>query len=280
MHNMRATIIHEAKHIVSIAERFATPEVALPEESWLEEGTAQAAVEFWGRATYYAGKAPWKGNATYENTMRCDNRPTDPACGGQPSIITDHFLFLFGYYENIEAKSYFSEARTDPTVYGSGWLLARWAADHYASDEAAFFQALTRSWTRTGLANIEARTGREFGSLHPDFMMALYADDVAGLTPLGSARYTIPSWNTRDMFLGISQNFTRGGEPVPAFPLRVRGVPFGDFTADVATLLGGGAAYVELSGAPSGPQILDLRAPGGTGLPADTPLRLAILRVQ
>jgi hypothetical protein len=220
MHNMRATVVHEAKHIVSFAERFATPEEALPEESWLEEGTAQAAVEFWGRATYYAGKAPWKGNATYENTMRCDNRPADPACGGQPSIITDHFLFLFGYYENIEAKSYFSEARSDATVYGSGWLLARWAADHYASDEAAFFQALTRSWTQTGLANIEARTGREFGGLHPDF------------------------------------------------------------TADVGTLLGGAAAYVELSGAPSGPQILDLRGPGGIALSAETPLRLAILRVQ
>jgi hypothetical protein len=279
MHNMRATVIHEAKHITAFAEIFATPEEALPEESWLEEGTAQAAVEFWGRATYYP-KAPWKGNATYENTMRCDNRPTDPACGGQPSIITDHFLFLFGYYENIEAKSYFNDPRNDVTVYGSGWLLTRWAADHYASDEAAFFQALTRSWQQRGLANIEARTGRDFDSLHPDFMMSLYADDVAGLTPPAGARYTIPSWNTRDMFLGISQNFTRGGEPVPAFPLRVRAVPFGQFTVDVAALSGGAAAYVELSGTPSGPQILDLRAPGGTALQPHTSLRLAILRLQ
>jgi hypothetical protein len=158
--------------------------------------------------------------------------------------------------------------------------VAQVLAAHYATDEAAFFQALTRSWTQTGLANIEARTGRDFASLHPDFMMSLYADDVPGLTPSASARYTIPSWNTRDMFLGISQNFTRGGEPVPAFPLRVRAVPFGEFAADVATLLGRAASYVELSGTPSGAQVLDLRAPGGTALPAETPLRLAILRVQ
>jgi hypothetical protein len=280
MHIMRGTLIHEAKHLVGYAERFRTPVEAAIEESWLEEGTAQAAIEFWGRATYYAGKAAWKGNATYEQTMRCDARPADAACGGQPSIIMDHFLFLFGYYESIETKSYFSSARDDSNVYGSAWLLTRWAADHYASDEAAFFRSVTQSYTQTGLTNIEARIGRDFTSFHTDFMMALYADDVAGLAPPASARYTIPSWNMRDMFLGISQNFSRGGQPVPVFPLRMRAASFGAFSADVGTLLGGSAAYVELSGTPTAPQVLDLRAPTGLAVPENSTLRLAILRVQ
>jgi hypothetical protein len=281
MHIMRGTLIHEAKHLVAYAERFQTPIVVEElEESWLEEGTAQAAIELWGRATYYANKATWKGNATYEQTMRCDARPADPACGGQPSIIMDHFLFLFGYYENIETRSYFSSGRDDASIYGSAWLLTRWAADHYATDEAAFFRSVTQSYTETGLRNIEARIGRDFPSFHADFMMALYADDVAGLTPPSSARYTIPSWNMRDMFFGMSQDFTRGGEPIPPFPLRMRAASFGAFTADVGTLTGGAAAYVELSGTPTAPQILDLRAPGGTALSAETTLRLAILRVQ
>jgi hypothetical protein len=280
MHIMRGTLIHEAKHIVGYAERFQTPVEAELEESWLEEGTAQAAIEFWGRATHYAGKATWKGNARYEDTMRCDARPADPACGGQPSIIMDHFLFLFGYYENIETRSYFSSARDDASVYGSAWLLTRWAADHYATDEAAFYKSVTQSYTQTGLTNIESRIGRDYGTFHADFMMALYADDIAGLTPPASARYTIPSWNMRDMFLGISQNFTRGGQPVPVFPLRVRAASFGAFTADAGTLLGGSAAYVELSGTPTAPQVLDLRAPGGLAVPETSTLRLAILRVQ
>jgi hypothetical protein len=280
MHIMRGTLIHEAKHLVAYAERFRTPVEAELEESWLEEGTAQAAIEFWGRATYYAGKAAWKGNAGYEQTMRCDARPADAGCGGQPSIIMDHFLFLFGYYESIETKSYFSSARDDSNIYGSAWLLTRWAADHYATDEAAFFRSVTQSYTQTGLTNIEARIGRDFTSFHTDFMMALYADDVAGLAPPASARYTIPSWNMRDMFLGISQNFSRGGQPVPVFPLRMRAASFGAFTADVGTLLGGSAAYVELSGTPTAPQVLDLRAPGGLAVPESSTLRLAILRVQ
>jgi hypothetical protein len=280
MHIMRSTLIHEAKHIVSYAERSATPEEAFPEESWLEEATAQAAIELWGRATYYESTVTWKGNATYASTMRCDVRPTTPECNGQPSIISDHFLFLFGYYENIETKAYFSPARDDNTVYGSGWLFTRWAADHHATDEATFFKALTQSWTQLGITNVEARLGRDFASFHPEFMMALYADDVPDFSPPAGARYTIPSWNLRDMFLGISQDFTRGGEPVPAFPLRMRAATFGAFTADVGTLLGGAASYLELSGTPTAPQVLDFRAPGGGALSAETPLRLAILRLQ
>jgi uncharacterized protein YjdB len=280
LHAMYGTLIHEAKHLVSYAERAQTPVEAELEESWLEEGTAQVAAELYGRATFYAGKATWKGNATYENTMFCDVRPTDPACGGQPSIIRDHFLFLFSYLEGIEAKSYFSPAGFDNTVYGSGWLLARWAADHHATDEAAFFRALTQSFTLTGLRNVEARLGREFASFHPEFMMSLYADDVAEFTPSASGRYTIPSWNMRNMFLGVSQDFTRGGEPIPAFPLRVRSFPFGVFNADVGASVGGAASYVELSGTPAGPQVLDLRSPGAKALPLDTPLRLVILRLQ
>jgi hypothetical protein len=214
------------------------------------------------------------------NTMRCDVRPADPSCGGQPSIIEDHFLRLFNYYEAIQSRAYFAPAWSDVTVYGSGWLFVRWAADQHAADEAAFFQALTHSPGEMGLANIEARTGRDFASLHADFMMSLYADDLAGFTPAAGARYTIPSWDTRDMFLGISQDFNRHGQPLPAFPLRVEAVQFGTFGADVRSLAGGAAAYVEISGTPTGPQVVDLRGPGGFALPAETPLQLAILRVQ
>jgi hypothetical protein len=281
LHLMWGTLIHEAKHIVSYAERFETPVLIDQfEESWLEEGTAQAAIEFYARATHYAGDATWKGNATYANTMRCDVRPSQAECGGQPSLIGDPFIFLFNYLEAIETRSYFSPASIDQTVYGSGWLLARWAADHYATDEAAFFRAVTQSYNVTGLRNIEARIGRSYASYQPDFMMSLYADDVGGFTPPTDARFTIPSWNMRDMFLGISQDFTRDGEPLPAYPLRIRTTPFGPFTADAGGMRGGAASYVELSGTPGGPQVLDLRGSGGIALPPSTPLRLAILRLQ
>ncbi len=281
LHNMWGTLIHEVKHIVSYAERFQTPVlIDQLEESWLEEATAQAAIEFYARATHYAGKATWKGNTTYANTMRCDVRPTQPECNGQPSLITDHFLFLFSYLEAIETKSYFNSASAENTVYGSGWLLVRWAADHYATDEAAFFRAMTQNWNVTGLRNIESLINRSYAGFQPDFMLSLYADDLSGFAPPAGARYTIPSWNMRDMFLGISQDFNRNGEALPAYPLKVRSSPFGAFTASVGALRGGAAAYVELSGTPTAPQVLELVSPGGTLLPPNSPIRLAILRVE
>jgi hypothetical protein len=165
-------------------------------------------------------------------------------------------------------------------VYGSGWVFTRWAVDHHATDEAAFFQALTHSWTQTGLTNIEARLGREYSSFHPEFMMSLYSDDLPSFTPAPGSRHTIPSWDMRDMFLGMSRDFTRGGQPLPPFPLRMHAAQFGAFAVNVGTLLGGAATFVELSGTPTAAQVIDLRAPGGSGLPIETPLRLAILRVQ
>jgi hypothetical protein len=246
----------------------------------LEEATAQTAIEFYARATSYSGKATWKGNATYRNTMYCDVRPSAVECAGQPSLIGEHFLFLFGYFEGIETRTYFSAAYDDASVYGSGWLLTRWAADHFAADEAAFYRALTQSWRVTGLRNIEARIGQPYASFHPSFMMALYADDAPNFTPPAGARYTVPSWNIRDMFLGISQDFTRGGQPVQAFPLRVRTGAAGSFIADVGALFGGSATYVELTGTSTTPHVLDLRAPNNTALPTDTPLRLVILRME
>ena len=239
---------------------------------------ARHTFHFWA-AAFWGDRAAWKGNATYRNTMYCEVPRHAAECHGEPSIISEHFFFLFDYYQNIGLKAYFSDAGDDNDVYGSGWLFVRWAADQYASDEAAFFQALTHEYTLTGIANVEARTGRPFADMHIDFMMALYADDVPGLTPPAGARYTVASWNLRDMFQGMSQDFLRGGQPIPAFPLRMTTASFGPFTAD-ATLAGGGAAYVELSGTPAASQVLDLRGPGAVPLSAATPLRLAILRVQ
>ncbi|MDQ3950268.1 MAG: Ig-like domain-containing protein, partial [Gemmatimonadota bacterium] len=278
MRAMRPTLIHEAKHITSFAVRFADPNPAELEESWLEEATAMVAMELYARATYYAGKATWKGNATYQPTVYCDVRPNSSQCGDQPKLMVDHFALLYRYHRGVETKSFVNSPNIDVDVYGSGWSFARWAADQYAADEAAFFKALTSEIRLTGIANIEARTGQSFADLHPNFMMALYADDLPGFTPPAGARFTMPSWNMRDIFAGLSTDFPQVFPQT--VPLSVRSVSFGSFTADVGTLLGGGAAYVELSGTPTPPQVLDLRAPGGSALPAESTLRLAILRVQ
>ena len=56
---MPATMIHEAKHITSYAERLSR-DATLFEQVWLEEGTAQIASEMFGRAIHGNG---WRGDA-------------------------------------------------------------------------------------------------------------------------------------------------------------------------------------------------------------------------
>jgi hypothetical protein len=109
-------------------------------------------------------------------------------------------------------------------------------------------------------------------------MMALYADDHPELAAPAGARYTVPSWNMRNMMAGLSAQFPTSRPE--AIPLRVQSVGYGSFTSTVTGVVGGGAAYFDLAGTPSAPQLLDLRAAGGAALSADTPLRIAILRVQ
>jgi hypothetical protein len=279
LRNVRSTVMHEGKHLVSYAERFSRATGSNPtiEENWLEEGTAQVAVELYARQFYYGSTAAWKANATYQGSIYCDFRPTVGACAGRPFLVADHFLFLHDYMRNVEQKSFMSASSTDATVYGSAWLFIRWAADQFASSEAAFFRALTQEPTLTGMANVQARTGRTSMELITNYMLALYADDFPGMPVAGGARYTIPSWNLRDIFSGLAQDFPSS---IVNFPLPVRQVAFGDFQRDVAKLFAASASYFEMSGSQSGVQHLELRAPGGGTLPAGSTLRMYVLRVQ
>src|SRR5690606_11469258 len=95
---IRASVIHEVKHIVSFANRIARDAPSL-EESWLEESTARLAEELWGRKVF--GNV-YKGEAGYRSTIYCEIRPTWPECEGKPFIMLDHF---HGVYEYLQAMS-------------------------------------------------------------------------------------------------------------------------------------------------------------------------------
>ncbi|HYX80911.1 MAG TPA: hypothetical protein VE714_00865, partial [Gemmatimonadales bacterium] len=104
-----------------------------------------------------------------------------------------------------------------------------------------------------------------------NFTLSLIADDYPNFAAANGAKYTVPSWNTRDMFLGMSRDF----RDVVPFPLAKSDQTFGNFTVSVPGIAGGSAAYIELSGPNTGRQLINLSA-----LPAGTPIRLGIVRVQ
>ncbi|MHB0963943.1 MAG: Ig-like domain-containing protein [Gemmatimonadaceae bacterium] len=283
MRQIRATIIHEVKHITSFGERFSRN--AEFEELWLEEGLARHAEEQYARSIY--GTA-WKANTGYQASVFCDVRPANaqaPQCAGRPILMLRHFDALYQYLQSPEPYTVLGRVGAgDATFYGTAWSVARWMMDHYATSEAAFLSGLVQS-TKSGVANLEARvTGPVWEQMFGEWALALYTDDYPGVT-FANARLQFPSWNLRDQFLGLCNDFGPCVNPLNpgtvypvAYPFAPRPVSFGAFSTTIGALNAGSFSSWLMSGTQATPQLLDLRGANGGEPPGQ--LRLAIVRVQ
>ena len=265
---MRSTVMHETKHLASFAIRFRnnTPF----EELWLEESTARLSEELYART--FANGGAWKGNATYQSTVRCEVLQ----CDDRPLMMWKHFSVLHQYLRGIDTLTPIGAAANgDFTFYASGWSLVRWAADQYATDESTWIKDLVRGGQLTGLANLAQRTGRPAGEMLADWSLAQAVDDLAGFTP-ARRQLTFPSWNVADVFAGLAGTFP--GSFV-ANPLYARAMTFGSFALPVTRLRAFSSSYFTFEGTQSGSQMIELRGENGATLPP-TSLRLAIVRVE
>jgi hypothetical protein len=157
----------------------------------------------------------------------------------------------------------------------------RWAIDQSSTPEATFLKALTQATTQTGVANLEARTGRTFAEMLPEWTMANVLDDYPGWVPAtstpASGRMAQLSWNFRDVFSKYKADFTTQ-VAWSAWPLNPYARTFGTFTVDAA-VRPGTSAVIELSGTAAAKQLLELKAQTGTAA-APAELRITIVRVQ
>ena len=278
---VRATFIHESKHVASMSAR--TVNNAPLEASWLEEGGARMAEEMWAREAVYAPMA-WKGNHGYGSAgdpknIYCDVRPTTGSCltntRAPVSIMQRHFTTMQNAMavQNARLLSPFGQTSSDNAAYwyALSWSLIRYAIDQYGTSDAAFLTAMTQAST-TGTTNLTARAGVSLTTLLGGWAMSLAADDYPGLaSPAGITQNK--TWNLRNIYQGFATDF--GGS---AYPLVPTAVPFGSFTATaITTMRGGGMLWYEFSGMQTANQLLRLQGNGGA-LSAD--LRMAIVRVQ
>ncbi|HEU4721103.1 MAG TPA: Ig-like domain-containing protein [Gemmatimonadaceae bacterium] len=265
---MPATMIHEAKHIASYAERMARGASQF-EHVWLEEATAQLASEMFGRAI--RGNT-WRGDATYRETLYCESRPTTAGCADGVIAMTNHFSFLSNYLQNFESKSILSGAE-DSDIYGSAWLFARWLVDTYGgSDEGAFLRKLVQSGSLSGTANVEAASGRPFPELLAEFTLMLAADNLTN----ARAPFLEPSWNLPDMFAGYAEVGSR-----PPAPLTMRKSTGGVASISGRNVKGGGAVLLRLEPAGAGrTQILELKSTPTAPLTATSSVGLGVVRIE
>jgi hypothetical protein len=270
---IRGTLIHEAKHVSSYAWRYYF-NASVIEETWLEEATAQAASELWARTIYARGV---KQDLGWADGPRCDYAAPGGACPDPAEGILHHFGWLYDHYAALDQKSILDG--DDPVIYGSSWSFVRYVADVFSPSEGELFSALNKVQNDAGVSNVVSKTGKPFSELLGMFSLASTADNYPGGT-INDPKLRLPSWNSRDLFLNMSENLVSGG--LPAFPLPwplvTRQLTYGTFNSVVDQLRGGGWVSWELSGTQSGPQAMAIRSSeGGTAPPL---IGMTILRIQ
>lgn len=280
--SIRATFIHETKHVAAYAARVAAG--APFEASWLEEGLARHSEEMWARDKVY--NVAWKGNTGYGSagspgSLYCDYRQTNAGClatdPARPSLnMTRHFIGLGTFLGEPAAYSPFGPtAAGGSSFYATSWSLVRYSLDRYGASDAAFLTALTGS-VSTGTANLAAAAGVPIETLMGGWALSLFADDYPGLAG-ATADIKMPTWNFRDIYTGLHGDFP-GLFPLD-YPLVPTAVAFGTFgPLDVPSMVGGGVAYYQFTGMHLVPQLLKLQAAGGGAPPAS--LRIAVARLK
>jgi hypothetical protein len=274
--SMRSIVVHETKHIASYAERASRD--APNENGWLEESTAVIAEELFARRIFgYEQNA----NTAFQESLYCERRPDPtrsthpPQCWHKPFVMYGYFAYVNQYLSSIESRSPLGPiGPTDATFYGSGWSFIRWAADQYGTSESAFFRALVQEPSLQGVANLEARTGRTLPELLADWALASALDDRPNFD--GQRIHTLPSWNTRDIYMRMNQEIPSAFPN--EFPLLPRPLSFGGFLANVPALRAGSAAVFELGGTLTGRQLLHLTGPSGS--PPVSDIRMKIVRIE
>ncbi len=284
---IRASLVHEVKHIVSFASRVANG-AAQYESGWLEEGTARLAEELWARQA--VDVLPWKGNNPYGSAANpvgvyCDLRPSGyPECDDNTrrpaTIMQRHFTSLYTnmFGSNMRLLSPFGATASDNAsyYYAGAWSLVRYALDRYGSDESAFLRQLT-SATSTGVTNLLAAAGNpDLTEVVGGWVMSFASDDYPGFTSAPSSSQQ-PTWNFRNIYAGLNSDLP--ATYTLAYPLQPTGLSFGAFNAPaITTLRGGGALFYSLSGTQTAAQTLWLRTSGDKA-PNDS-LRIRVLRVE
>lgn len=265
---MRSTVLHEAKHLASFAERMSRN--APFEEAWLEESTARIAEELYSRT--FAGGGSWRGNSGYVSTVRCEIYQ----CDDRPLMMWKHFSVLHQFFRGVDTLTPIGAAASgDFTFYASGWSLVRWAADQYATNEGTWLRDLVSTSPFTGLINLSAQTGRPVDEMLADWSLANAVDDQPAFKAQ-RRELSFPSWDMPDIMNGLAiADPARFGDVTP---LRIRAFTFGTTSLPVAKLRAFSSSYFSFEGFQNGSQVVELRGENGNALPPT--IRVAIVRVE
>ena len=281
---IRPTMAHESKHIVSIGNHIYQGTGTL-EEVWLEEGLAQISSEIWGR-NY--NTATWRGNAGFAETLGCEVTGYPAACNTPTSPYTfygSHTAWLAQYLQGLDSIAETLDGTT-PGRYGAGWSLARWTIDLFANGtspaaEGSMVRSLINNYANQGMSNLANVAGVSQQVILLDWSLAVALDTVSLLDSSTflptDVKNTIPSFDLRNIF-SVAGN---GGLYGPAAPVRAATLSPGTISGSIGGIPGSEPYYIEIiAGSTAGTQSLQLLNASGGALPSSSGWRVAIIRIQ
>ena len=239
---MRGTVVHEAKHLASFAERLVRGRDF--EEPWLEEATARVAEELYAR-TFVRGAA-WRSNTGFAESVQCEVTQ----CDDRPLVMWKHFSGLHAWLRNAgsvrvgqvtgEAGAALSATEAN-AGYASGWALVRWVLDRRATSERDALRVLVAGSSSTGLRALASAAG-----LSEQALLTQWALEIGTTTALRASAFSVPpsSWGYQDIIGGMASMFPG---VFSAQPLSASRRSIGSFALANVTM-SGTAQYVTLEG--------------------------------
>jgi len=266
---MRATVVHEAKHLASFAERLSRG--ATFEEPWLEEATARVAEELYARTF---GGGGFKEKVSFAASVGCELTQ----CDDRPLIMWKHFSGLHTWLRSVEqqpAGQITTGTGTALTAsaanagYSSGWALVRWVLDQYAPSERVALRTLVAGRSGVGMAALSTVAQQPQASLMAAWALSL---GVQGDVDTAGA-FATASWQWRDILGGMASMFPGA---FSAQPLPMVQLSFGRFALPPRAL-SGTASYTALEGAAGGAsQIVELRTSATSNAAAGQPVSMTL----
>lgn len=257
--SMRATLVHETKHLASYAERIARGNGF--EEPWLEEATARVAEELYAR-TFVTGQA----NAAlgYEQTVGCELRH----CDDRPLVMFKHFSALHDWLRNVDGVSALGTSQLTAMHYASGWAFVRWVLDH-STNERETLRALSVGSAGRGLEGLAALSGTDAAGMVTRWMSELAASVESGEPA------SLSTWNVASVLRGMANELPGA---YAANPLRVTRVTLGQTVTANQDVLPLSTRYIAVDGAHRVSQLLSIE-PQSAAI-TQPGLRLVLRRIQ
>ena len=213
-------LVHEVKHLSSLANRYLytgdlPPGTARYHPDWIEEGTAEVAVEASARLAWEAAGGPAANERVTGALLEAGIRDAYPEASG---ILGRLGRMVRTFAQDPNAIAFNLTGPWD--IYGSGWHFHRFLRDRYgnagasSTDDAAFIRALNDSNTPAGIPGIESVTGETIENLLVEHAIAMSVAGAEDILPEGVPRFSSFDFpEAADLVSGVSM---RGRYPWPA----------------------------------------------------------------